>query len=101
GAAMKVVPSNPWLRLLATWAVMLVLVGISVGVAVMLPGIGIWHSVINLVIAGLLIIMVMSFFMHLATSEHILRLMAGMGFFWLIFMFALGLADYFSRVYPY
>lgn len=90
-------PGNPWIRLLVTWCAMLVLLGITVAVAVIFPAIGVWHSAVNLLIAGILIFLVMSFFMHLATSEGILRLMAGVGFFWLIFMFTLGLADYFSR----
>ncbi|HET6726020.1 MAG TPA: cytochrome C oxidase subunit IV family protein [Gammaproteobacteria bacterium] len=93
-------PQNPWVRLVLTWCMMLVLVGITVGVAVIFPHIGIWHSAINLLIAGILIFLVMSFYMHLDSSPGLLRLMAGTGFFWLIFMFTLGLADYFSRIPP-
>jgi caa(3)-type oxidase subunit IV len=96
---MRVVPKNPWIRLLVTWCVMLVLVGITVGMAIIFPGIGVWHSAINLLIAALLVFMVMFSFMHLYSSENLLRMLAGMGFFWLIFMFTLGLADYFSRIY--
>lgn len=96
---MRVLPQNPWFRLLAAWLSMLILVGITVGIAVIFPGIGIWHSAINLLIASILVILVMTFFMHLDDSPGILRLMAGTGFFWLIFMFTLGLTDYFSRIY--
>lgn len=96
---MKLYPQNPWIRLLAAWLAMLALVGITVAIAVVFPGIGIWHSAVNLLIAGVLVFLVMFFYMHLDESPAMLRMLAGTGFFWLIFMFALGLADYFSR-YP-
>jgi cytochrome c oxidase subunit 4 len=88
---------NPWLRLLFAWILMLVALGISVGVAVVFPGIGIWHSTINLLLAVVLVLLVMSFYMHLSTSEPLLRLIAGTGFFWISLLFIFALADYFSR----
>ncbi|HET7587009.1 MAG TPA: cytochrome C oxidase subunit IV family protein [Gammaproteobacteria bacterium] len=92
---MKLKIKNPWLQLTAVWLAMLCLFTISVGLA--FAPIGVWHSVINLIIAGILVMSIMTFFMHLKDSEGLLRLTAGTGFFWLIILFTLSLADYFSR----
>ncbi|HET7306987.1 MAG TPA: hypothetical protein VFK24_04105 [Gammaproteobacteria bacterium] len=96
---MRVLPKTAWIRMFVAWGMMLVLVGITVGIAVVFPGIGVWHSALNLLIAGMLVFLVMFFYMHLESSPGLLRMMAGVGFFWMIFMFTLGLADYFSRIY--
>ncbi|HET7369971.1 MAG TPA: cytochrome C oxidase subunit IV family protein, partial [Gammaproteobacteria bacterium] len=83
------------MQLTAVWLGMLLLFTISVGLA--FAPIGVWHSVINLIIAGILVMSIMTFFMHLKKAEGMLRLTAGAGFFWLIILFTLALADYFSR----
>ena len=60
---------------------MLLLVGNRVGVAVIFPDIGIWHSAIKRLIAATLVFMAMTFFMHLDTGDGLIRLVAGTGFF--------------------
>lgn len=96
---MSTITKNPWLRLLLVWCGMLLLLGASVGVAIVFPGIGIWHSAINLLVAAALVLLVMSFYMHLESSDGLIRMVAGVGFFWISLLFIFALADYFSR-YP-
>jgi cytochrome c oxidase subunit 4 len=58
---------------------------------------GLFNSVINLVIAALKAALIAVFFMNLSHSSALVRLAAAAGVFWLSFMFILAASDYLSR----
>jgi cytochrome c oxidase subunit 4 len=84
-----------WLVPTAVWVALLLLLATTVGSAYV--PLGIFNSIINLVIAAVKVVLVMVFFMNLRSSSALLRLAALCGLFWLAFMFVLTAADYFTR----
>ena len=83
-------PGMVWLGLLALFAV-------TSGSAY-LP-LGVFNIAVNLFIAAVMIVLLAIFLMDLRRSSALLRLLAGAGLFWSIFMFALTFTDYLSRHY--
>lgn len=77
------------------WFVLMVLLALTVGSA-FIP-MGVFNGIINMAIAAIKVIVVLLFFMKLRWSSPLLRLTAGAGVLWLIFMFALSGSDYFTR----
>ncbi len=57
-----------------------------------------YNTTVNVVIAALMALMGLLFFMGLLRERTLLRLAATGGVFWLIIMFALTFADYFTRL---
>jgi cytochrome c oxidase subunit 4 len=84
-----------WLVPLLVWIALCVLLAATVGSA-FVP-LGLFNSVINLVIAALKAGLIALFFMELRHSSMLLRLAAMAGLFWLVFMFTLTAVDYLMR----
>lgn len=90
--AIRAAPAWPyWL----TWLALLVLQGLNLGSAY-LP-LGPFNLAVNLGISGVKTLLVMAVFMHLTRSSAVIRLAAGIGFFFLAVLLGLSLADYLTR----
>ena|SRR5579864_1950147 len=59
--------------------------------------IGVGNIVVALLIAGTKMTLVIYFFMHVKFDDPLTRLFVGAGFFWLLILIFMTLADYFSR----
>lgn len=84
--------NSTYYRVFVALAVLLVL---TIGVAFV--DLGWWNTPIAMAIATAKALLVMAFFMHLATSAALTRLFAAAGFAWLAIMLGLTLADYLTR----
>lgn len=84
-----------WLRPTAVWVALVLLGGASLGSAYV--QLGRFNTPLNLVIAGIMVILLWSFLMELISFGALVRLMAVAGLLWLAFMFALTFSDYLSR----
>jgi cytochrome c oxidase subunit IV len=84
-----------WIRNGSILLVELVLLAISI-TAAYIP-MNNYNSAVNLTIAGIMAVIGLLFFMDLIHDTALLRLAAAAGFFWLIIMFPLTFADYFTR----
>lgn len=80
---------------LVAWAVLVLLFGLSVLSAYL--DIGVFHPVVNFGIAATQAAIVLLVFMRLRGRPSLSWVFAGAGFFWLLFLFGLGLADYATR----
>jgi cytochrome c oxidase subunit IV len=60
---------------------------------------GPFNVALNLLIAAMMIVLLVTFLMDLRRSTNLMRLLAGAGVLWTIFMFALTFTDYLSRHY--
>src|SRR5262249_3304921 len=79
------------------WLSLLVLLGITVGVAYIHLG---WLNVFAVVgIAVTKAVIIILFFMHVRYSPRLLWIFVCAGFFWLSILFALSLGDYLTRIY--
>ena len=76
-------------------AALTVLLGTTIAVAYV--HLGAMNLVMSLLIAAIKIAVIALIFMELLKSTGIQRLAAGVGLFWLIFLFLLSFADYLSR----
>ena len=76
-------------------AALTALLGTTVGVAYV--HLGVMNLVVSLLIAAMKVAIIALIFMELLKSTGIQRLAAGIGLFWLIFLFLLSFADYLSR----
>jgi len=59
--------------------------------------IGPWNIVVALLIAGTKMSLVIYYFMHVKYDDPITKLFVGAGFFWLLILIFMTLADYVSR----
>ena len=84
-----------WVRNGSILAVEFVLLAIQVWAA-FIP-MGGYNTAANMGIAGLMALIGLLFFMELIHGSVLLRLAAAAGFFWLVIMFPLTFADYFTR----
>ena len=84
-----------WVRNGSILLVEFVLLAISI-TAAFIP-MGGYNTAVNLTIAGIMALIGLLFFMDLIHDTVLLRLAAAAGFFWLIIMFPLTFADYFTR----
>lgn len=80
-----------WQKNGLVWLALLVLLGITFGVA-HLP-LGGFNVVVGLSIAGIKVALVIVIFMGLGHSAALLRLAAAAGVFWLVILFTLTLTD--------
>ena len=78
-----------------TYAALLVLLVISVGLRVF--HLGIVESILLLVIAGIEAVAVLLFFMRVKASSRLIWLFAGGGFLWLGILLVFVISDYVSR----
>jgi cytochrome c oxidase subunit 4 len=81
------------------WIFLIGLAAINIAVAY-LP-IGTWTWAITYPIAVVMTLLIMIFFMHLRDATMLVRIFAAAGFFWLMLLFAISLADYLTRVQVY
>lgn len=86
-----------WKAPALVWLALMVLFAISLGSAYVPLGDG--NVAANLLIAAIMIVLLVTFLMDLQNATVIVRLIAGAGLFWLIFMFSLTFNDYLSRYY--
>ena len=77
-----------WLALMVLWLVMFTLAQFNLGAA---------GTAIILALAVIQMLLVLSFFMRLRTSAKLIRLVAGVGFLWLLILFVLVFSDYMTR----
>lgn len=73
------------------------MVGTAVTVLVAFFDFGFMNNVVMLAIAIAKALLVVLFFMHVRWSSRLTWVVAGAGFFWLLIMFSLTMADYMSR----
>jgi len=73
------------------------IVGTFVTVVVAFYDFGYMNNVIMLAIAVTKALLVVLFFMHVRWSSRLTWVVAGAGFFWLLIMFTLTMADYMTR----
>jgi cytochrome c oxidase subunit IV len=86
---------SPKSHYFAIFAALLVLTLITVKVAYL--DLGPLNNVAALAIASLKGLLVVLFFMHVKYNSRLTWVFAGAGFFWLIFLFGITMADYVSR----
>jgi cytochrome c oxidase subunit 4 len=60
---------------------------------------GRWNFVVAVLIAAVKAALIMVCFMHVLRSSHITKLVVCAGFFWLVILFTLSLADYWTRAW--
>ena len=82
--------------LLLSWVALMALVGTTLGLS-FVP-MGSFNLVVALGIAALKALIVFAVFMELWSGPSLRWVFAGAGFFWLMIMFVLTGADYFTRV---
>lgn len=83
------------LRYLAVFAVLLILLGLTVAVAQV--DWGPWGIVAALAVAAAKTVLIAVYFMHLQTARTTVRLFAVAGVAWLIMLLAFLLSDYLTR----
>jgi cytochrome c oxidase subunit 4 len=77
------------------WAALLILLGLTTGLAYIPMG---WfNTVMSVTIAFAKAILIVLFFMHVKYKGRLVRVFVCAGLFWLGILFALSLADYFTR----
>jgi cytochrome c oxidase subunit 4 len=73
------------------------IVGTGLTYAAALVDLGALNNVVMLLIACTKALLVVLFFMHVRWSTRLTWIVAASGFFWLLILFGLGMADYMSR----
>jgi cytochrome c oxidase subunit 4 len=73
------------------------LIGTGLTVAVALVDLGPLNNVVMLGIACTKALLVILYFMHVRWSSRLTWVVAGAGFFWLIILFTITMADYLTR----
>jgi caa(3)-type oxidase subunit IV len=91
GAVIRRLAAGPAL----VWLILLGLLATSCWSA-SLP-LGSYNTVVNLVIAAIMLLVLATFLMNLARASALLRLVASAGLLWVVFLFVLTFADYLSR----
>lgn len=89
--------SRLWAGPAVTWLVLLLLAAVSLGTAYLPLGAG--NVAVNLLLAGVMIAVLVTFLMDLRHSSALLRVVAAAGLFWAVLMFSLTFSDYLSRYY--
>ena len=79
------------------WLVLLALLTLSIASAYV--PLGVYNLATNLATGAIMIVLLVIFLMDLRRANAVLRLIAGAGLFWTIFMFVLTFTDYLSRHY--
>ena len=79
----------------AVFLALMVLTGLTTGVAFI--NLGLLNTVVALAIAGVKMLLVVLFFMHVWHSSSLTKLVIVAGFFWLALLMGLTLADEYSR----
>jgi cytochrome c oxidase subunit 4 len=82
--------------LIAVFVALMALLGATVAVAEIDLG-GPWNFAAATAIAATKAVLIVLFFMNIRYSGALARLVAAAGFFWLVILFALTFADYWTR----
>ncbi len=88
-------PVTPLGRYFWVLAALLILLALSAGTA--LIKLGTWNTVLNLGIAVLKALLVISVFMHETEARKLTRLTSALGFIWLSMLIGLALFDFLTR----
>lgn len=80
---------------LFVWLALMGFLALTLGSAYV--DLGWMNSVLNVGIAVVKAILVMLFFMHLRSSDYVLRIFAAAGFFWLALLIGLSMTDFGTR----
>ena len=88
-------PVSPAKTYALVWLALLGLLLTTLGSAYV--NLGWLNSVINIGIAIVKALLVMTFFMHLRSSQVVLRIVAAAGFFWLALLIGMALTDLLTR----
>lgn len=86
---------EPKYQFIAIWLSLIVLLIVMFGLAHSNTGAA--GTAVILVLAFIQMILVLCFFMRLRTSVKLIRLVAGVGFLWLLILFILVFSDYMTR----
>ena len=86
-----------WQAPALVWLVLLILFGASFASAYLPLGTG--NIAVNLMIAAIMIVVLVTFLMDLKGATALIRAVAAAGLLWLILMFSLTFSDYLSRYY--
>lgn len=90
-----VVPLLVYYKVFAALMVLLILTLAAAAVEL-----GPFNIVIAMTIAVAKAVLVVLYFMHVRWSSQLVKFFAGATFFWLMILFSLTMADYFSRQWP-
>ena len=85
-------PKFYWLNCL----ILVVLLGLTCAAGYV--NLGLFNLPLALAISFIKMLLIVLFFMHIKGSSRLLHLAAGAGLLWLLFMFALTLGDYLTRI---
>jgi len=88
-------PVTPLSHFLWVLAALLALLALSAGTA--LIKLGTWNTVLNLGIALIKALLVISVFMHETEARKLTRLTSALGFIWLAMLIGLALFDFLTR----
>jgi cytochrome c oxidase subunit IV len=84
-----------WRGPVAVWLLLLILLAVTVTSSFVPMGVA--NTAVNLVIAAVMLMLLGFYLMDLVGTTALIRLAAASGLLWLIFMFTLTFADYWSR----
>jgi cytochrome c oxidase subunit 4 len=87
--------SSLWRGPVAVWLLLLVLLAVTVTSSFVPMGVA--NTAANLLIAAVMLVLLGFYLMDLVGMTALIRLAAASGLFWIIFMFTLTFADYWSR----
>jgi len=82
-------------RIFTVWICLLLLAGLTVGTAYIPLGAG--NMALNILIAGIKVVLIGTFFMHLAAPQIVPRMVCIIAGMILVVMFALSGVDYYTR----
>ena len=85
----------PVVALFATFVALMLLLAATVAISEY--DLGRWNFAASTAIAVTKATLIILIFMNIRYSQPLARLVAGAGFFWLLILFALAMADYFTR----
>ena len=79
------------------FAILMVLTGVTVGVAYI--DLGRWNTVVAIAIACFKAMIVVLYFMHVKYSTRLIQLTVIAGLYWMVILFGLTLGDYLTRAW--
>lgn len=85
----------PVRQYLVVYAVLMSVLVVTIGAAFL--KLGAWHTPVALGLGALKAGLILLYFMQVRQSSGLVRLAAGVGFFWLAILLALTLNDYLTR----
>lgn len=86
---------EPKYQFILIWLALMILLFVMFGLSHF--NLGAVGTAVILTLAFVQMVLVLSFFMRLRSSVKVIRLVAGVGFLWLLIMFILVFSDYMTR----